>query len=163
MNLYYITVCIGVNNKLLVLVLVRCSHRCCRRSGCRRFGLSPSWMSPTRLVADLTSILVRDARRDPSSTDDLAGLEALIYWTHMCDRVRRKTAARLFVSNEYSRVDSDVSLNPLGFVPDSIFLSVGRTRDQRRIHLHVISRLFSACSIVRAEIRRSALAVRAWS
>ena len=57
----------------------------------------------------------------------------------MCD-------ARLFVSNEYSRVDSDVSLNPLGFVTDSIFLSVGRTRDQRRIHLHVISRLFSACS-----------------
>ena len=28
-----------------------------------------------------------DARRDPSSTDDLAGLEALAYWTHLCDRV----------------------------------------------------------------------------
>ena len=24
-----------------------------------------------------------DARRDPSSTDDLAGLEALFYWTHL--------------------------------------------------------------------------------
>ena len=41
-----------------------------------------------------------DVRRDPSSTDDLAGLEALAYWTHLCDRVRRKTDARLFVSNE---------------------------------------------------------------
>ena len=30
--------------------------RCCRRVGCRRLDLSPSWMSPTRLVADLTCI-----------------------------------------------------------------------------------------------------------
>ena len=45
--------------------------------------------------------LVRDARWDPSSTDDLAGLDTLDYWTHMCDRARRKTDARLFVSNEY--------------------------------------------------------------
>ena len=28
-----------------------------------------------------------DARRDPSSTDDLAGLEALFYWKHLCNRV----------------------------------------------------------------------------
>ena len=45
--------------------------------------------------------LVCDARQDPSSTDDLAGLEALDYSTHMCDRAGRKTDARLFVSNEY--------------------------------------------------------------
>ena len=32
---------------------------------------------------------------------DLVGLEALDYWTHLCDRARRKTDARLFVSNEY--------------------------------------------------------------
>ena len=28
-----------------------------------------------------------DARRDPSSADDLAGLEALFCWTHLCNRV----------------------------------------------------------------------------
>ena len=44
--------------------------------------------------------LVRDARR-PSSNDDVAGLEALDYWTHLCDCARRKTDVRLFVSNEY--------------------------------------------------------------
>ena len=32
--------------------------RCCRRVGCRRVDLSPSWMTPTRLVADLTGYLV---------------------------------------------------------------------------------------------------------
>ena len=31
----------------------------------------------------------------------MAGLEALDYWTHLCDCARRKTDARLFVSNEY--------------------------------------------------------------
>ena len=35
--------------------------RCCRRVGCRRLDLSPSWMSPTRLVADLTCIPVTDS------------------------------------------------------------------------------------------------------
>ena len=60
---------------------------------------------------------VRDARRDPSSNDDLAGLEALDYWTHLCDCARRKTDVRLFVSNEYVCLfDSDVSLNPLGLL-----------------------------------------------
>ena len=43
----------------------------------------------------------RDVRRDPPSTDDLAGLEALVYWTHCVIVFRMKTEARLFVSNTY--------------------------------------------------------------
>ena len=50
--------------------------------------------------------LVGDARRDPSSNDDVAGLEVLDYWTHLCDCARRKTDVRLFVSNEYFLVFS---------------------------------------------------------
>ena len=60
--------------------------------------------------------LVRDMRRDPSSTDDLAGLEALDYWTHLCDRVRRKTDARLFVSNEYLSCRFGCVIEPTGFI-----------------------------------------------
>ena len=58
----------------------------------------------------------RDARRDPSSNDDVAGLEALDYWTHLCDCARRKADDRLFVSNDTCLFDSDVSLNPLGLL-----------------------------------------------
>ena len=32
--------------------------RCCRRVGCRRLDLSPSWISPIRLVADFTCIML---------------------------------------------------------------------------------------------------------
>ena len=60
--------------------------------------------------------LVRDARRDPSSNDDLAGLEALDYWTHLCDRARRKTDARLFVSNEYLSFRFGCIIEPTGFI-----------------------------------------------
>ena len=57
-----------------------------------------------------------DARRDPSSTDDLAGLEALAYWTHLCARVRRMTDADYLCQINTCLVDSDVSLNPLGLL-----------------------------------------------
>ena len=58
----------------------------------------------------------RDVRRDPSSTDDLAGLEALAYWKHLCSRVRRKTDAGYLCRINTGLVDSDVSLNPLGLL-----------------------------------------------
>ena len=59
-----------------------------------------------------------DARRDPSSTDDLAGLEALFCWTHLCNRVYNETDARLFdnLCRMTCLVDSDVSLSPLGLI-----------------------------------------------
>ena len=60
--------------------------------------------------------LVGDARRDPSSNDDLAGLEALDYWTHLCDCARRKTDVRLLCRMNTCLFDSDVSLNPLGLL-----------------------------------------------
>ena len=56
----------------------------------------------------------RDVKRDPLSTDDLVGLEALDYWTHLCARVRRKTDAGYLCRINTCLVDSDVSLNPLG-------------------------------------------------
>ena len=48
--------------------------------------------------------------------DDLAGLEALVYWTHMCYRVRRMTDARLFVSNEYLSCRFGCIIEPTGFI-----------------------------------------------
>ena len=60
--------------------------------------------------------LVRDARRDPSSNDDVAGLEALDYWTHLCDCARRKTDVRLFVSNEYLSFRFGCIIEPTGFI-----------------------------------------------
>ena len=60
--------------------------------------------------------VMRDVRRDPSSTDDPAGLEALDYWTDMCDRARRKTDARLFVSNEYLSCRFGCIIEPTGFI-----------------------------------------------
>lgn len=53
-----------------------------------------------------------------SSTDDddLAGLEALAYWTHLCARVRRMTDADYLCQINTCLVDSDVSLNPLGLL-----------------------------------------------
>ena len=54
----------------------------------------------------------RDVRREHSSTDDLllAGLEALL------DRVRRKTNATLFVSNEYLSCRFVCITEPIGFI-----------------------------------------------
>ena len=52
-----------IRRPLIIFIIIsigrfdRCCRRvdrCCRRPGCRRFDLSPSWMSPTRLVSDLT-------------------------------------------------------------------------------------------------------------
>ena len=60
--------------------------------------------------------LVRDTRRDPSSNDDVAGLEALGYWTHLCDCARRKTDVRLFVSNEYLSFRFGFIIEPTGFI-----------------------------------------------
>ena len=60
--------------------------------------------------------IVRDARRDPSSNDDVAGLEALDYWTHLCDCARRKTDVRLFVSNEYLSFRFGCIIEPTGFI-----------------------------------------------
>ena len=60
--------------------------------------------------------LVRDARRDPSSNDYVAGLEALDYWTHLCDRARRKTDVRLFVSNDYLSFRFGCIIGPTGFI-----------------------------------------------
>ena len=57
-----------------------------------------------------------DARRDPSSNDDVAGLEALDYWTHLCDCARRKTDVRLFVSNEYLSFRFGCIIEPTGFI-----------------------------------------------
>ena len=48
--------------------------------------------------------------------DDLAGLEALVYWTHLFDRVRRKTDVRLFVSNEYLSCRFGCIIEPTGFI-----------------------------------------------
>ena len=59
--------------------------------------------------------LVRDARRDPSN-DGVAGLEALDYWTHLCDCDRRKTDVRLFVSNEYLSFRFGCIIEPTGFI-----------------------------------------------
>ena len=60
--------------------------------------------------------LVRDARRDPSSNDDVAGLEALDYWIHLCDCARRKTDVSLFVSNEYLSFRFGCIIEPTGFI-----------------------------------------------
>ena len=66
--------------------------------------------------------------------DDLAGLEALVYWTHLCDRVRRKTDARLFVSNEYLSCRFGCIIEPTGFIMNkhtyivNNYLSAGRNR-----------------------------------
>ena len=61
--------------------------------------------------------LVRDdATRDPSSNDDVAGLEALYYWTHLCNCARRKTDVRLFVSNEYLSFRFGCIIEPTGFI-----------------------------------------------
>ena len=60
--------------------------------------------------------LVRDARRGPSSNDDVAGLEALDYWTHLCDCARRKTDVRLFVSNECLYFRFGCIIEPTGFI-----------------------------------------------
>ena len=64
--------------------------------------------------------LVRDVRREPSSTDDLTGLEALVYWTHLCDRVRSRIGYLCRMNT--CLVDSDVSLNPLGLLWINIHL-----------------------------------------
>ena len=66
----------------------------------------PCVVCPVVGVRTLCRCVPSDARRDPSSTDDLAGLEALAWrhWPigHTCVIVfRTKTDARLFVSNEY--------------------------------------------------------------
>ena len=63
-----------------------CRLSCCRGSGTVRdlFKL----LFGRRLWTCNVMPLMRDGtRRDPSSTDDLAGLEALFYWTHLCNRV----------------------------------------------------------------------------
>ena len=67
-------------------------------------------------VSDAVRGLVRDARRDPSSNDDVTGLEALDYWTHLCDCARRKADVRLFVSNEYLSFRFGCIIEPTGFI-----------------------------------------------
>ena len=59
---------------------------------------------------------VRDASRDPSSNDDVAGLGAPDYWTHLCDCARRKADVRLFVSNEYLSFRFGCIIEPPGFI-----------------------------------------------
>ena len=39
----------------------------------------------------------------------------LLDWTHMCDRARRRTDARLFVSNEYLSCRFGCIIEPTGF------------------------------------------------
>ena len=46
----------------------------------------------------------------------MAGLEALDYWTHLCDCDRRKTNVRLFVSNEYLSFRFGCIIEPTGFI-----------------------------------------------
>ena len=46
----------------------------------------------------------------------MAGLEALDYWTHLCDCVRRKTDVTLFVSNEYLSFRFGCIIEPTGFI-----------------------------------------------
>ena len=46
----------------------------------------------------------------------MAGLEALDYWTHLCDCARRKTDVRLFVSNEYLSFRFGCIIEPTGFI-----------------------------------------------
>ncbi len=55
-----------------------------------------------------------NVRRDHSSTDDLAGLEAL--YDTRCDRVRRETDAKLSVSNEYLSCRFCCIIEPTGFI-----------------------------------------------
>ena len=66
------------------------------------------------LFVDWTVDVPRDSRRDPSSTNGC--LEALGYWTHLCDRARRKTDAWLFVSNEYLSCRFGCTIEPAGFI-----------------------------------------------
>ena len=56
-----------------------------------------------------------DVRRDPLSTDDLAGLEVYTIG-HLCDHVRTKTDASYLCRMNTCLVDSVVSLNPLGLL-----------------------------------------------
>ena len=46
----------------------------------------------------------------------MAGLEALDYWTHVCDCARRKTDVRLIVSNEYLSFRFGCIIEPTGFI-----------------------------------------------
>ena len=55
----------------------------------------------------------RDVRRDPSSTDDLAGLDAL---GHLCDHLEGRLTLSYLCQMNTCLVDSVVSLNPLGLL-----------------------------------------------
>ena len=63
-----------------------------------------------------TGGLVRDARRDPSSNDDVAGLEALDYWTHLVIVLEGKLTLGYLCRMNTCLFVSDVSLNPLGLL-----------------------------------------------
>ena len=60
--------------------------------------------------------------------EDMAGVEALVYWTHLCYRVRRKTDARLFVSNGYLSCRFGCIIEPTGFIMNKHTYIVGQGR-----------------------------------